>query len=204
MPQKLLMFSGSNGHPAAQDTGPLEPVLTELIIPYAGHYKISDDRDLNNARWVLNLITHNPDAFDSSRFEGHVTASAFVICSDASHVLLTHHAKLDCWLQLGGHCDGERDPAAVALREAREESGLDEIRSIKGGIFDIDVHQISEHRGTPAHLHYDIRYLFKADRFADLTLSRESKALAWVPIADLQSITNKPSVLVLKRKLQCL
>jgi 8-oxo-dGTP pyrophosphatase MutT (NUDIX family) len=204
MPQKMLMLSGTGGHPAPQESENFQPVLTELIIPYAGHYKITDDRDLNNARWVLNLITHNPDAFESSRLEGHVTASAFVICHDASHVLLTHHAKLDCWLQLGGHCDGLRDPAAAALREAQEESGLDDIRPVSRGIFDIDVHQIPEHCGTPAHLHYDIRFLFKADRFADLTLSAESKALAWVPIADLQSITSKPSVLVLKRKLECL
>lgn len=198
------MFSGSIDQPLPKALQDSQPVLSELMIPYAGRYRITDERDLDHARTVLNLITQHPNAFERSRLEGHVTASAFVICRNASHVLLTHHAKLDCWLQLGGHCDGLRDPAAVALREAQEESGLDDIRPIGSGIFDIDVHQIPEHRGTPAHLHYDIRYLFNANRFAKLTLSEESKALAWVPIADLHSVTRKPSVHVLKRKLPCL
>ena len=40
-------------------------------------------------------------------------------------VLLIHHRSLDMWLPLGGHIELGEDPEAAALREAKEESGLD-------------------------------------------------------------------------------
>ena len=40
-------------------------------------------------------------------------------------VLLIHHRQLDTWLPLGGHIELDEDPEQAALREAREESGLD-------------------------------------------------------------------------------
>lgn len=179
-----------------------QTIINSINVRYAGSYKIYDNRDLDNARQIINLIENHQNAFQRSRLEGHVTASAFVIDHAARNVLLTHHAKLDSWLQLGGHCDGIRNPRSVALQEAHEESGLDHLQQIGAGIFDIDIHQVPEHRGTPAHLHYDIRYLFKADMSDILTPTHESKALAWVPLSKLETFTDKPSVLVLNRKLE--
>ena len=61
-------------------------------------------------------------------------------------MLLTHHRKLDRWLQLGGHSDGESDPRQVALREAQEESGLARFRFLPEASdplpLDLDVHPI--------------------------------------------------------------
>ena len=93
-------------------------------------------------------------------------------------VLLAHHRKLGRWLQPGGHSDGDPDTLAVALREAREESGLD-VRALDDAIFDIDVHRIPARGREPAHLHFDVRFLVQAehDRFR---VSDESHALAWV------------------------
>jgi 8-oxo-dGTP pyrophosphatase MutT (NUDIX family) len=64
------------------------------------------------------------DPFTRERLEGHFTGSAWLVSGDGLRVLLTHHRKLGRWLQLGGHADGDRDLARVALREAEEESGL--------------------------------------------------------------------------------
>src|SRR5690606_19041524 len=75
---------------------------------------------------------------------GHVTGSAWSVSRDAQRVVLVHHAKLGRWLQPGGHCDGDADVLAVALREAREETGL-EVAPRKPGIFDVDVHSIPEY-----------------------------------------------------------
>ena len=58
---------------------------------------------------------------------GHLTGSAWIVSPDRRRTLLTHHRKLDRWLQLGGHADGQADLLAVAAREAKEESGLEPI-----------------------------------------------------------------------------
>ena len=115
-----------------------------------------------------------------------------------AHVLLTHHAKLGRWLQPGGHSDGDPDTLAVALREAREESGLD-VGALDDAIFDLDVHRIPALGREPAHLHFDVRFLVQAahDRFR---VSDESHALAWVPAVGLGALTDEESVLRMARK----
>lgn len=173
-----------------------------ITIPYAGAFDARDERDRVNARRTADLVRGHPDAFERTRRAGHVTASAFVVDAAHDHVVLTHHAKLDCWLQLGGHCDGVRDPLAVALREAREESGLTAIRMARRDVFDIDIHEVPAHGDMPPHLHYDVRYLLVADISEPLRQSAESRDLAWVPLSRLADFTDKPSVLVLKRKLE--
>ncbi|MGH8077713.1 MAG: NUDIX hydrolase, partial [Lysobacter sp.] len=94
----------------------------------------------------------------------------------------THHRKLDRWLQLGGHADGDRDLARVALREAEEESGLDGL-SVDPALFDLDRHWIPERGDVPGHWHYDARYVVRAGVNESYVVSDESHALAWREIA---------------------
>ena len=78
-------------------------------------------------------------------------------------MLLTHHRKFDCWLQLGGHVDEEDDSLlAAALRESREESGIQAIEPLQAMIFDIGHPPPIKTAKEPAHVHYDIRYLLVA------------------------------------------
>ena len=118
------------------------------------------------------------------RLAGHFTASCWLVDRSGDKALLTHHRKLGMWLQLGGHADGERDLQVVALKEAEEESGLSGL-SIAAGIFDLDRHWIPEHKGVPAHWHYDVRYVVHAGEDEAYTVSEESHDLAWRTIADL-------------------
>ena len=118
------------------------------------------------------------DCFERSCMPGHFTGSAWLVDRAGTRVLLTHHRKLNRWLQLGGHADGDGDLARVARREAEEESGLDEL-TVESEIFDIDRHEIPARDNEPAHWHYDVRFVVRAtgsDRFA---VSDESHALAW-------------------------
>ena len=78
------------------------------------------------------LVRSQRDCFERSCVPGHITASAWLLSPDGKRFLLTHHRKLGRWLQLGGHADGDSDVAAVALREAREESGLADLRFATG------------------------------------------------------------------------
>ena len=127
-------------------------------------------------------LLDDPDAFERRRLSGHFTASAWLVDRGGTRVLLTHHRKLDRWLQLGGHADGDRDLARVALREAGEESGLAGLRVVPG-IFDLDRHLIPEHGGVPAHWHHDVRYVVVAAGGEDFVVGDESLDLAWRDIA---------------------
>ena len=133
----------------------------------------------------LALLADAENPFRRERLAGHFTASAWLVNRDGSCVLLTHHRKLGLWLQLGGHADGEPDFATVALTEAHEESGLTDLALEDGAIFDLDRHWIPEHKGVPAHWHYDVRFVIRAMGGEAFVVSDESHALAWRAIASL-------------------
>src|SRR5215470_6105707 len=99
---------------------------------------------------VIQFVRANPDCFERSCVPGHVTGSAWILSADRRAFLLAHHAKLDRWLQCGGHSDGDPDTAAVALREAREESGLEKLEFAQREIFDVDVHVFPARGSEPA------------------------------------------------------
>ena len=146
------------------------------------------------------FVEENEDCFERSHRTGHITGSAWIVDLRREKVLLTHHHRLDKWMQLGGHADGDADVLRVALREAREESGLADIRSLSESIYDVDVHEIPARGIEPAHLHYDVRFLFEADANLALGITPESKALAWVKLGDVAGLTNERSVLRMVEK----
>lgn len=132
----------------------------------------------------IDLLGDAEDPFQRARLAGHFTASALVVSGDGTRTLLTHHRKLGMWLQPGGHADGDRDLARVALRETEEETGLPDV-TVQAGILDLDRHWIPEHKGVPGHWHYDVRYVVRAGPNETFAVSEESHALAWVPVTDV-------------------
>ena len=118
-------------------------------------------------------------AYRRERLAGHFTASCWLVSGDGRRVLLTHHRKLRRWLQLGGHADGDRDLARVALREAEEESGLSDLSVESEAIFDVDRHWIPERGDVPGHWHHDVRYVVRAGEDEAYVVSEESHDLAW-------------------------
>lgn len=155
--------------------------------------------DRLRADHVRQFVRANPDCFERANLDGHVTGSAWIVSADRSHYLLTHHRKLGRWLQLGGHSDGDPDPARVALREVREESGLHELELVRDGAellpLDVDVHLIPARAGEPAHLHHDVRYLLIAAPGQDLVASSESVDLRWFPLESLEPLAGEASLL---------
>ncbi len=129
------------------------------------------------------FVDAHADCFERSCAPGHVTGSAWIVSHDRASFLLTHHRKLGRWLQLGGHSDGDPDTAAVALREAEEESGIHGLALVPIDDciqpLDLDAHEIPARPGEPAHVHYDVRFLVIAPPDARLAISEESLALRW-------------------------
>lgn len=143
--------------------------------------------------FVLDWIDAHPDALRRSCLAGHLTSSALVLDARGERALLTLHAKLGRWLQLGGHCDGDGNLASSALREAREESGIAGL-TIDPQLLDLDCHRIPARAGEPEHWHLDARYLVRAPAGAEPRVSAESEALRWFAPAELASIPTDDSV----------
>lgn len=146
------------------------------------------------------FIAAYPDCLSRSCLEGHLTASAWVVDAERTRVLLTHHRKLNLWIQLGGHADGEADLLAAALREVREESGLTRVRAVSAEVFDVDRHRIPTRKTEPEHWHFDVRFLIEADPAEPVVVSDESHDVAWVPLADVTRLNAEDSVARMVRK----
>jgi len=129
----------------------------------------------------LDLLKH-PRAYFRDHLPGHMTGSAWIMDESKKFILLTHHAKLNKWLQPGGHADGDENILNVAIREALEETGLRSLYPFSTSIFDIDIHRIPAGKDFTEHLHYDVRVLFQGSKEEPLTVSDESHDLAWVSI----------------------
>jgi 8-oxo-dGTP pyrophosphatase MutT (NUDIX family) len=147
-------------------------------------YRESTPDEMQTAEWFSAFLRSDPSVFERSHAIGHFTGSAWLVSADGQRVLLTHHRKLDRWLQLGGHADGDADLAQVALREAEEESGLYDLR-VEPAIFDLDRHRIPARGVELEHWHYDVRHVVRVTRGEAFVVSDESHALAWREVADL-------------------
>ncbi|WP_114238490.1 NUDIX hydrolase [Dyella sp. C9] len=147
------------------------------------HYAEQWPEEGDAAHFVA-LLGEGERVFHRSALEGHFTGSAWLVSADGERVLLTHHRKLDRWLQLGGHADGDTDLARVALREAEEESGLSGLH-VEEVPFDLDRHRIPARAAEPEHWHYDVRYAVRAGGSEQFVVSEESHALAWRSIREI-------------------
>ncbi|PPT84255.1 NUDIX hydrolase [Xanthomonas arboricola pv. zantedeschiae] len=159
----------------------VDATLQQRLADYRARWP--DEAEL--AEQFAQLLDDATNPFLRERVEGHFTGSAWVVSADGTRTLLTHHRKLQRWLQLGGHADGDRDLAQVALREAQEESGLTDLRLADVAIFDLDRHWIPERGEVAGHWHYDARYVVMAGADEAFEVSEESLALAWRPVAEL-------------------
>lgn len=147
---------------------------------------------------IEQLVREHADCLSRTCWPGHVTASAWILSPDRSRVLLTHHRKLGRWLQLGGHVDGEPRVQLAALREAREESGMQQFTLLSPARLleplDLDVHEIPARGTEPAHFHHDVRFLLVAGEGQEVIASDESHAVRWFPPAELARVAAEASL----------
>ncbi len=168
--------------------------LLELLASYSRRHP----EEAQTCARFMQIVSDHERCFERDCWAGHVTGSAWLVDPGQQALLLTHHRKLDMWLQLGGHSDGDSDTQGVAVREASEESGLG-VTVLDADIFDIDIHPIPARKSDPEHLHFDVRFALQADS-ANFTVSGESLDLAWAPIEQLETYTKEHSILRMRDK----
>jgi 8-oxo-dGTP pyrophosphatase MutT (NUDIX family) len=138
-----------------------------------------NEREASSIAATRQRLTWPGDPFSESENDHHLTASAFVISTRG--VILHRHKTLDKWVQLGGHIDAGEDPAAAALRETREESGLDARHVDPDRPYHVDVHP-----GPRGHTHYDLRYLLVAEPLDPAPAPGEGPDVYWFDFAAAQ------------------
>lgn len=173
------------------------PVGSRLFVLLRRHVA-ADAKEAADLAEILAFLDRHPQPFDRGIVEGHLTGSAVVVSAAGDRVLLLHHRKLRRWLQPGGHAEpGEREGEAVALRETREETGIEGLALHPSARrpLDVDVHPIPARGDEPAHRHLDLRYLIVAPR--DPSLRRravEARALRWFTWEELATVDLDPGL----------
>ncbi len=152
------------------------------------------DAEITIKNDMLSFIDANEDCFERSLEIGHITGSSWLLNKAGDKALLMHHRKLNKWLQLGGHADGDSDILVVALKEAQEESGINSIEPVSNGIFDIDIQKIPAYKSIAEHLHYDVRFLLKVTSDETFQVNSESNELRWIGKNREELLSSEPSV----------
>ena len=160
-------------------------------------YRPRSEQEEADQRQMLDYIRQFPDTIlTRDNPIAHFSSSGFVVNADASRVLMAHHNLYRVWAWTGGHVDGEADFLSVALREAREETGVTHIRPLSDAIASLEILPVWGHvkrgRYVPSHLHLNVSYLLLADENDPLSVREgENTRVGWLPAAELLSYTNE-------------
>ncbi|MGI5287133.1 NUDIX hydrolase [Nonomuraea polychroma] len=145
----------------------------------------------------LDHLRAHDDAMLRACVPGHLTATTAVLSHDGTQVLLTLHPKAGMWLPMGGHCEvSDTSLAAVALREAWEESGISGLELLPGPLA-VDKHVVWCHPPTSWHL--DVEYAAVAPPGAEAVISEESLDLRWFPIDEIPDLSDEATRRLAKR-----
>lgn len=156
-----------------------------------------NEQEERDKKLLLGWLDSGKDILTRENEVAHLTASAWVVSPDRKHVLMAYHNLYHSWAWLGGHADGEQDLLGVALREAREESGIRDVRPVTKEIFSVETLCVEGHekrgRYVPCHLHLNVTYLLEADPAQELQVKPdENSAVAWIAVEDIPEKSTEP------------
>ena len=146
---------------------------------------------------MFTLLEKETDIFSRENKTAHVTASAWLVNKEHTKVLMIYHNIYNSWAWTGGHADGETDLLAVAMKEAKEETGVETIVPVTEEIFSIEILTVDGHvkRGSyvPSHLHLNVTYLLEADEAEVLRVKPdENSGVKWFYLEEALEKSTEP------------
>ena len=171
--------------------------MSMKIVEEIKKYRPCNEQEQRDKAVILAFLENNEDAFLRSNLIAHMTASSWIVNPERTKTLMVYHNIYDSWSWTGGHADGETDLLAVALREAREETGIAHVRPVSPEIFSLEVLTVDGHekRGAyvPSHLHMNVTYLLEAEESDTLHICREENSgVAWFSLEEALKASTEP------------
>ena len=156
-----------------------------------------NEQEARDKQLIAAALRQYGDIFMRENEVLHMTASAWAVNRSRDKVLMVYHNIYNSWSWLGGHADGEEDLLAVALREVREESGVQSVQPVTEDIFSLEVLTVDGHqkrgRYVSSHLHLNVTYLLEADDTEPLTVREaENSAVGWFPLEEAVQASSVP------------
>lgn len=176
--------------------------LREALIAFAP----MDDREAREREVMLEALDRQCDVLTRANPICHFTASSWIVDPGRMKALMAFHNIYRSWAWTGGHADGEADLLSVALREAREETGIADIRPVSEAVYSLEILPVFAHvkRGqvVSAHLHLNVTYLLEADDAQPIRPKPdENSAVAWLPLDEAADCREEPFMADIYRKL---
>ena len=164
----------------------------ERYIPY-------NEQEQVDKKMMLNYINDFDDVLTRQNHYGHFTSSAFVLNKERTKMLMIYHKIYNSWAWVGGHSDGDSDLLYVAMKEAKEETGIKNVVPISNNIYSIEIINVNGHekRGkyVGTHVHLNVTYLLEADESEKIRMKEdENSGVKWVPIDKILEESSEPWV----------
>lgn len=155
---------------------------------------------------MLKYINNNDDILFRSNDIAHITSSAWIVNKSHDKVLMIFHNIYNSWAWTGGHADGESNLLNVAIREAREETSIKNIKPLSKDIISLDILPVFGHvkRGEyiASHQHLNLTYLLEADESDILKIkSDENSGVKWINLCDVDKYSSEPELIKVYNKI---
>ena len=170
------------------------------------NYKPFNEQEENDKELILKYMDIFDDVLTRENKMCHFTASNWIVNKRRTKVIMVYHNIYDSWAWTGGHADGDSDLLHVALKEANEETGLENLKVLSDEIYGLEILTVDAHikRGkfVPSHLHSDCSFLLEADEEEPLRIKPdENSKIAWIDINKAIEVTNEKKMVPIYKKL---
>ena len=161
----------------------------ERFIPY-------NEQEEVERKIMLKYINDFDDVLTRENEYGHFTSSAFVLNRERTKILMIFHKIYNSWAWVGGHSDGDNDLLYVAMKEAKEETGIKNVSPICEDIYSLELINVNGHekRGkyVGSHVHLNVTYLLEADEGEKIHIKEdENSGVKWVLIEEILNVTSE-------------
>lgn len=170
------------------------------------NYEPYNEQEKNDKEMMLEYINIFEDVLTRKNKMAHFTASNWIVNKERTKVLMIYHNIYKSWAWTGGHADGNSNLLQVALKEAKEETGLENLKVLSNRIFGIQILTVDSHikRGefVPSHLHLDCCFLLEANENEVLKIKEdENSGVKWIDIDKVIEATNESKMRPIYKKL---
>ena len=171
--------------------------MKEKLIAQVENYIPVNEQEQTDKTAILRWLRSDADISVRQNLDGHLTASAWVVNPERTHVLMAYHKLYNSWAWLGGHADGNWNLCQVAEKEAREESGIGHLHLVSEEPVSLEILTVSGHekkgKYVSCHLHLNLTYLFEGSMNEQLRCKPdENSGVNWIPMDSLSLRCNEP------------